>query len=110
MRRRSWWGWGWTDAAVGDAERAELIAALPPDWVGDLVAVPRIEDLNLRSPRIEPPAALAGICSTEREVRAGHTYGKAYRDVVRALAGELPNPPDLVAFPRDEADIVDLLD
>jgi alkyldihydroxyacetonephosphate synthase len=71
---------------------------------------PRVEDLDLRVPRIEPPAALAGICTAEPRARAGHTYGKSYRDVMRALAGDLPNPPDLVAFPRTEADVVDVLD
>jgi alkyldihydroxyacetonephosphate synthase len=110
MSRRSWWGWGWVEAAVDDAERAGLAARLPPHWAGDLLPVPRIEDLNLRAPRVRPPGVLAGICSTDPEVRAGHTYGKAYRDVLRALAGDLPNPPDLVAFPRTEADVVDLLD
>jgi alkyldihydroxyacetonephosphate synthase len=95
---------------VGPAERAGLIARLPPHWVTEPARVPRIEELELRAPRIEPPDALAGICTIEREQRAGHTLGKSYRDVVRALAGELPNPPDLVAFPRTEADVVDLLD
>lgn len=107
---RSWWGWGDEEAAVDGAELAELVARLPPGWAGDLVAVPGIEDLDLRPPRIAPPAALAGICSTAPDVRAGHTYGKAYRDVVRALAAEFSEPPDLVAFPRTEAEIVDLLD
>jgi alkyldihydroxyacetonephosphate synthase len=34
-----------------------------------------------------------------------HALGKAYRDVVRGFRGEFENPPDLVAFPRDEAEI-----
>ena len=110
VRQRSWWGWGWADAEVTDAERAGLISRLPPDWVADLIPVPRIRDLNLRAPRVEPPAPLAGICSTEPDVRAAHTYGKAFRDVIRSLSGQLSNPPDLVAFPRTEAQIVDLLD
>jgi alkyldihydroxyacetonephosphate synthase len=95
---------------VDDAERAGISSRLPPHWAGELIAVPRIQDLKLRAPRIEPPAALAGICSTEPFDRAGHTYGKAYRDVLRSLSGQLPNPPDLVAFPRTETQIVDLLD
>src|SRR5262249_54260574 len=39
-----------------------------------------------------------------------HTYGKAFRDVVRAFRRQYPNPPDVVAFPRHEADVVALLD
>jgi alkyldihydroxyacetonephosphate synthase len=59
---------------------------------------------------VSPPAALAELCSTDVYDRAGHTYGKSYRDVVRAFRGELPLPPDLVAFPRREHDVVALLD
>ena len=57
-----------------------------------------------------PPAAFAAWCSTVPIDRAGHTYGKSYRDVVRAVHGELPHPPDVVAFPPTEADVVALLD
>jgi alkyldihydroxyacetonephosphate synthase len=109
-RTRSWWGWGWVEKALGERERAELAGRLPPNWAAEPIAVPRIADLELRAPRVAAPGALAGICSTDPGDRAAHTYGKAYRDVMRALVGELPSPPDLVAFPRTEADVRDLLD
>ena len=35
--------------------------------------------------------------------RVSHALGKAYRDVVRGFRGQIDNPPDLVAHPRDEA-------
>jgi alkyldihydroxyacetonephosphate synthase len=57
-----------------------------------------------------PPAALDGICSMARGDRAAHTHGKAFRDVVRNLLGRLDNPPDLVARPRTEAEVVAVLD
>ena len=34
-----------------------------------------------------------------------HALGKAYRDVVRGFRGRIDNPPDLVARPRDEAEV-----
>src|SRR5690606_21909168 len=42
--------------------------------------------------------------------RLAHAQGKAYRDVVRALRRRFDHPPDLVAFPADEADVAALLD
>lgn len=42
--------------------------------------------------------------------RASHAYGKSYRDVVRALHGRIDHPPDLVARPRSEAEVVAVLD
>jgi alkyldihydroxyacetonephosphate synthase len=109
-RIRSWWGWGWEDAAVGAAERAALIARLPPHWVADELPVPRVEDLELRAPRVSPPAAFSRICTVHQHVRASHAYGKAYRDVIRALRGDLAPAPDAVAYPETEAHVVDLLD
>src|SRR5439155_4078610 len=71
---------------------------------------PSLASLDLPTPRLTPPRALADICSSDVEDRASHTYGKAFRDVVRAVSGQLDHPPDVVAHPREEAEIVDLLD
>ena len=56
------------------------------------------------------PPLPAAICSTTPYDRAAHSYGKSYRDVVRAFRRQYPNPPDVVAFPCDENDIIALLD
>ncbi|WP_037573408.1 FAD-binding oxidoreductase [Phaeacidiphilus oryzae] len=106
---RSWWGWGAPERALSDTECAELGALLPglPDRP---LPVPRLADLALPPVRIRPPAALAGTMTDSPRERAGHTYGKAYRDVVRALRGDLAAAPDLVARPRGEADVRDVLD
>jgi alkyldihydroxyacetonephosphate synthase len=41
--------------------------------------------------------------------RITHAYGKSFADLVRMLMRHVPHPPDLVAFPRNEQDIVELL-
>ncbi|WP_407562513.1 FAD-binding oxidoreductase [Streptomyces sp. 184] len=109
---RSWWGWGNAEDAVRGAEldalldRVRLLStAEPADH-----APPPVASLALRPPRVEPPAALAGLCSADPADRAAHTHGKAFRDVVRNLHGDLRHPPDLVARPRHERDVADLLD
>lgn len=108
-RTRSWWGWGWEQQALPDAECVGFGALLP--GLRDAPRpVPRIADLDLRAPRVAPPAALADRCSTDPADRAAHAQGKAYRDVVRALRGRIDHPPDVVARPRSEQDVVDLLD
>ena len=113
-RKRSWWGWGWEDEALSDGQAENLAAAvrarLGSDAAVELASPPRLADLDLPTPRVQPPASLAAICQDDAYSRAGHTYGKAYRDVVRALRGRLDNPPDVVAFPRTEPDVVALLD
>ena len=74
------------------------------------VPEPRIEELTLAPPRLSPPDSLAGICSTDIYDRAAHTYGKSYADYARALARDFSPAPDVVAFPANESDVVDLLD
>src|SRR5438067_7817041 len=112
QRRRSWWGWGWEDQAL-TGEQIDGLAGTVAARLGvddlEVRPAPKLADLDLRPPRVDPPAALAGICSADVYDRAGHTYGKSFRDVVRAFEADLPEPPDLVAFPNDEADVVDLL-
>jgi alkyldihydroxyacetonephosphate synthase len=110
---RSWWGWGNVEDAVTGDERAVLtkrISALLPS--ADLTAhePPDVSALDLPDPRVTPPKTLADLCSTDRTDRAAHAHGKAFRDVVRNLHGEVRNPPDLVVRPQTEADVVDVLD
>jgi alkyldihydroxyacetonephosphate synthase len=111
-RRRSWWGWGWEDEALPDDQVAGL-ADMASSRAGADIAPrrpPDPSDLQLRAPRLTPPDKLAHLCTTTPYDRAAHSLGKAYRDVVRALRGEVENPPDVVAFPTDEHDVVALLD
>jgi alkyldihydroxyacetonephosphate synthase len=42
--------------------------------------------------------------------RARHTYGRGYRDIVRAFRREFSHPPDWVAFPESEEEVIALLD
>jgi alkyldihydroxyacetonephosphate synthase len=107
------WGWGFEDQqpppdevkATADAARLHLgFEPLPTEQPA------RLEDIDLPPPRIEPPASLAQICSSDPYERVSHSYGKAYRDIVRAFRGRIDNPPDIVARPREEADVERLLD
>lgn len=110
---RSWWGWGHAsqeldDAAIGGL--GQLLAARfgvdapVPDTPVDPTTVP------LPEPRVQLPAALASLGSADPEDRLRHGHGNAYRDVVRALHGDVPTPPDLVVRPRDADDVERLLD
>jgi alkyldihydroxyacetonephosphate synthase len=109
---RSWWGWGNVEDAVSGAELRTLLARVRALTPGELTEhkPPDIAALGLRGPRVSAPASLAALCSAEPADRAAHAHGKAFRDVVRNLHGELRHVPDLVARPRDERDVTDLLD
>ena len=85
---RSWWGWGYEEQAIGDDELRRLAGRLAERFGTDVTTLdaPSLGTLDLRPPRVAPPDALADWCSTSTQDRAGHTYGKSYRDLVRGGA------------------------
>ena len=104
-RLRSWWGWGWEDQALDDAECVALGSMLG-GLADSPLPVPVVGRSDLPEPRLAPPDALVSLVDPDPRARASHARGKAYRDVIRALHGDLGAVPDLVLRPRDEADIV----
>lgn len=113
QRRQKFWGWGWEDGGPS-AEQQENIAQLLAARLhvnGIVIAPPpQLDEITLRPPRISAPPTLARICSGAPYDRASHSYGKSFRDIVRAFRRSYPNPPDLVAYPETEEDIVALLE
>ena len=112
-RRRNFWGWGFEDqqprpADVEEAGRGarEHLGFEP----AEVEPAPRLEDIELPPPRIEPPAWLAHFCEHDAYSRASHAYGRAYRDLVRAFRGRFDHPPDVVAHPGDERELEQVLD
>src|SRR5262249_27419712 len=87
-RQRKFWGWGYEGEGPSEEQVQRLGGLLAARFGTTLLApatTPRIDELQLRAPRLEPPPALAPICSTSVAARASHSYGKSFRDVVRAL-------------------------
>lgn len=111
--RRKFWGWGYEGSGL-DADELRALAAVLEARLGvrpaEPVEPPRLDELELRPPRIAAPRALRRLCTADPHERAGHAYGKSYRDLVRALRREFPQPPDLVALPESEQDVGALLD
>jgi alkyldihydroxyacetonephosphate synthase len=112
-RRRKHWGWGYEDEQPSPQELRSA-AAVIVERLGfgslDPELPVALSELSLPAPRLHPPNALAAICRSDDYERALHTYGRSYGDVVRGFRGSFDNPPDVVAHPRDEDDILALLD
>jgi alkyldihydroxyacetonephosphate synthase len=107
------WGWG----AAGDEPSAADLEAIAP-YVQETTGVQVQQPATpVPLPPLAPsarlgslPASLRGLASDDPADRARHGIGRSYRDLVRALRGELADVPDLVLRPRTEQDVVDLLD
>ncbi len=111
--RLKYWGWGRVGDGLSSAEADRLLRwyASRFDLAGRSPRVPPGPDaIALPPSRLQLPAALAGLVTSEPYERLLHTYGKSYPDAVRAFAGDFAGAPDLVAHPAGEAEIQALLD
>ncbi|MEZ5383185.1 MAG: FAD-binding oxidoreductase [Microthrixaceae bacterium] len=100
------------DAPGAEAQRklaATLRERLGWDNLTPHEAVP-VAQLDLRPPRVEVPASLAHLSSTDARDRAQHSYGRSFRDVARAHAGHFEHPPDAVLRPTGQNDVAAVLD
>ena len=109
-RRLKFWGWGFEDQQPAARRRSSRLRRGAREHLGfapaEVEPPPRLEDLELPPPRIEPPGvARAASAAAIHYERAAHAYGKSYRDVVRAFRGRFDHPPDVVAHPGDEAEL-----
>ncbi|MFL5844776.1 MAG: FAD-binding oxidoreductase [Solirubrobacteraceae bacterium] len=113
MRRRKHWGWGFEDEQQS-AENLRGMAPLLREQLGfeaqEVEEPVPLAAVTLPEPRIEIPAGLVDICDTGVHERATHAQGKALADIVGALRGSFPNPPDVVARPREEREIEAVLE
>jgi alkyldihydroxyacetonephosphate synthase len=111
--RLKFWGWGLESEVL----RPEEVSALEVAYAHrfgiadyDVTPAPRAEEIRLRAPRVMPPESLREVCSTEHYQRLLHSYGRSFFDSARIFARDFANAPDVVAFPRDEREIVAILD
>lgn len=115
-----WWGWG--DLGQGfDVENRENIMPFLHENLGmkldrDRFTDPTLDEIDLPAPRIgdEMLEVLRGLCgpenvSTDKFQRVSHCMGKSYRDVLRFRERRIERPVDVVVWPREEKEIVEIL-
>lgn len=103
--RRHVWGWGLEANAVPLDEvrpRVEPFFGEAAELNG---AAPR-----LAPPRVPVPEPIAAFSSATDEARLAHAMGKAYPDRVRGFRGDFSTAPDVVATPRTEGELVQVLE
>ena len=111
-RTRSLWAWGWADKFPDTAARTALVQlarALVPATTPALRALPTDEPL-VAEPRVAMPAALVAFTTQLPRDRAMHARGRAFPDLVAGFAGDFTGAPDLVARPRDAAEVARVLE
>ncbi|MGE0570365.1 MAG: FAD-binding oxidoreductase [Dehalococcoidia bacterium] len=107
MSRRSYWGWGLESDEPTEEQRVQAAERQSMRFgrTFELPARPDLDAVTMRAPRISAPATLAHLLTGDKHERASHSYGKSFRDKLRAFRGQFPNPPDLIALPKTEDDV-----
>ncbi len=110
-RRLKHWGWGFEDQAPTARQLREAGEGIRErfGFGGEIEKPVGLSKVKIRKARLKAPDGLGDLFSDAHYERVAHGLGKAYRDVVRGFRGEFENPPDLVAFPRDESEIETVL-
>ena len=115
--RHKWWGWGAEGARFDIENRPRLwpwILSLDDqsDEIPARLPEPDRASIRLRSPRDTDAfrTALADVLPEDRltgdeDERLRHAFGRSFRDLVRLRTGDVPHPPDLVAFPESTEEV-----
>ncbi|MBX3229524.1 MAG: FAD-binding oxidoreductase [Labilithrix sp.] len=104
---RSFWAWGYDEKFPNDDVRKSLAGRLAQVFGAEptLRPLPGIASAKLPEPRYQPPVELKAFGTTDARVRASHTYGRGYKDLVRGFSGDFSAAPDWVFHPSDEAQL-----
>jgi alkyldihydroxyacetonephosphate synthase len=111
-RRRKHWGWGYEDEQP-TLEQLGVLARALEERLGFPFQQPlepfALAKVSLQPARIAPPAALVALCTDAHYDRVRHSHGSSYCEVVDGFYGRFAHVPDLVAYPREERQLEELL-
>jgi len=116
IRERSIWAWGWRDKFPDAAARAGLVQltrAILPGAEPAPRPLPPAHDHgvpDVPAPRVGVPEALAGFATQAPRERAMCARGRAFPDLVAGFTNDYAGAPDLVARPRDAAEVARVLE
>ncbi len=113
-RDTRWWGWGDPDELATLPDGAEAMLAERGIPLGEVVAVPSVEQVSL--PDAQPlPDVIRRLFDEESmftgaEDRLRHAAGQSYLDLIEKRSGTIQNAPDAVIVPARAEQVLPLLE
>jgi alkyldihydroxyacetonephosphate synthase len=112
QQRLKHFGWGREGEGLSAEEEAFVLSRAAARFgvkLSQSASAPRLDEIELEAPRVTAPASLS-FATSDHYDRAAHTFGKSYPDLARGIARDYANAPDVVAYPRDAAEVAAVLD
>ena len=112
-KRLKFWGWGYEGDRLSALDRQALLDTLADEFSirgSGTGLVPALDEIALPVSRLELPGTLAPICTQDPYERILHSFGQSQPDSIRIFARDFAHAPDVVAYPRDEADVMAVLE
>ena len=112
-KQLKYWGWGREGDGLSSRDRKTLLSTLSQDFgihgsgEGE---VPLLDEISLRKPRLNPPESLASISTQQPYERILHSFGQSQPDSIRIFARDFAHAPDVVAYPRNDADVAAIME
>jgi alkyldihydroxyacetonephosphate synthase len=111
MPTRSLWAWGDRERFPDETARAalgQMARALVPTAQPAPRTLPPDEPV-VPTPAVAVPSTLADVASQSPLDRAARARGRGFLDLVAGFAGDFAGAPDIVARPRDAAEVARVL-
>jgi alkyldihydroxyacetonephosphate synthase len=112
-RKKNHWGWGWADRFPSEENRrglGQMMEAITGFPASDILTPVPLADVQIPQGRMNAPEPLKEFISTETNARVVHAYGRSYPEIVDGLYGRFAPCPDLVATPRNEEEVLRILE
>ncbi|MEQ8799247.1 MAG: FAD-binding oxidoreductase [Salinisphaeraceae bacterium] len=105
-------GWGYLEDRLEDKQRERILPAIQMFLGGELAEhrpPPDDADVAILRAKLTPPDSLREVIATDHASALLHAAGRSFRDLATLRAGNPVPAPDLVATPRDENELAEVL-
>jgi len=112
-RKLKYWGWGYENSGL-DADQTKTLLETFAEGFGinpaNDGAFPALDAIDLPAARLEAPAKLYGVCTSDTHDRVVHAFGQSQPDSIRIFRGDFAHAPDIIAYPESSEDIQEIYD
>ncbi len=112
-KKLKYWGWSYEDTGLDEDQTKALLETFSDGFDINPTndgSFPALDAIDLPAPRLEAPAKLSGVCTSDIHDRVLHAFGQSQPDSIRIFGGDFAHAPDIIAYPESSEDIAEIYD